>query len=186
VGAAFGGFGIAPVVAGHRSHTFGTQASHLARAVAPPPTPFPPSRMPTGGEIFVLLFLGGIGAIILVGAFLAPGLVIGQRLTGVACALVWLTGPLTVLLLNVRHRRRLRVRYRAYVRVWPAAVRAWQDAMVCLRCHVAFFPTGAVTDVPAARGLVPLGQFGPAVLAVAVKLTDRAELTGHVGDPEAS
>jgi hypothetical protein len=52
---------------------------------------------------------------------------------------------LAILLLAViMHSRKLQRRYEASLAVWPAYMHIWQNAMVCLRCYVAFFPAGAL------------------------------------------
>jgi hypothetical protein len=91
-------------------------------------------------------------------------------------SIAWLSVPLVVLSFGERRRHQRRVRYRAYRRIWPAAGRAWHEAMVCLRCHIAFFPAGTVDDVPAARQPIPMANFGSAVLAIGAQLTDHADV----------
>jgi hypothetical protein len=175
-GLAVGAFGVAPVVMGHRSYTVGTQASQLALSVAPPPVPQRPRRMPSAGEVVLLVLLGVPALIMLVVAVTAPNAPsIGARAVAVLFCLMLLAVPVTVLAFGERRRSRRRTNHRAYRRVWPTAIRAWQEAMVCLRCHIAFFPAAAAAGMPAARDAVPLPGFGAAVLAVGMQVTEWAE-----------
>jgi hypothetical protein len=125
--------------------------------------------MPSAGEVVLLVLLGVPALIMLVVAVTAPNAPsIGARAVAVLFCLMLLAVPVTVLAFGERRRSRRRTNHRAYRRVWPTAIRAWQEAMVCLRCHIAFF-------MPAARDAVPLPGFGAAVLAVGMQVTEWAE-----------
>lgn len=82
-----------------------------------------------------------------------------DRSSGLAVALAFLSLMLVAYAAFYRQGRKLKRRYEDYAAVWPAMMRVWQSAMVCLRCHGAFFPPDSALLGVGSGHLVPLDVF---------------------------
>lgn len=173
-GMAAGGFGAVPALLGLHGHTVGTQASGLAVAVAPPPAPGAPRRLPGTGETVVAALFGLPGiAVTWITLDFQPDIdQPSSRALLQALALMRVAIAVFILLLGQIRLFRRRKAYRVYRRIWPAASRAWRQAMVCLRCHLAFFPDGTPVHSGGAHGVIPLGRFRSTVLDIGAATTE--------------
>lgn len=166
--AAGGVLGAGPVVMGTVSH--GTQASHLALRLSPPPAP----RRRTAVNCGVLLLFAALIGLGLWGVVAAatsdPATEPSRRVAGVIIAIVFF-GLVAVLFgLVLGKGRRLKGEYDDYAAVWPAMSHVWQNAMVCLRCHGIFFPPGVLHAGLGPSGLIPIDAFHDAVTEIGTRL----------------
>ncbi|MCR3742196.1 hypothetical protein BS35_004761 [Actinomadura glauciflava] len=157
-----GGIGTGPMAMGVTMH--GTHVSNLAQRLAPPAAPQRRSAWNCG--VFALF-----GLLIIMGLLGLSGYLLHSepsestdRTVGLAVAIVFFCLVPVVIGLLLVQGRRLKRRYENYAAVWPAMMHVWQSAMVCLRCHGAFFPPGAIQAENGAGQLIPLDAF-PAVVA---------------------
>lgn len=148
----------------------GTQISHLAMRLAPPPPPRRRSAWTCGTVLPFTLFLG-IGVIGVSGVATSnrpgqPDLRWGYLVTAVVC----LALATVVYLVAFVQGRRLKRGYEAYAAVWPSMMHIWQNAMVCLRCHGAFFPPGALHPSIGPSRLIPIDAFQAAVTEIGSRI----------------
>lgn len=174
-----GGIGAGPMAMAVTSH--GTQTSHLAMRLAPPP---PPRRRSAWncGVILLLTVLLGMSAIAasMASASTRPGQPddhVRYLVTAVVCAAL----AVVVYVVAFVQGRRLKRGYAAYAAVWPAMMRTWQSAMVCLRCHGAFFPPGVLHASLGPSRLIPLDAFHAAVGDIGARMA-----LGELAAPERS
>jgi hypothetical protein len=163
-GIAVGGSLAGPMAARVTSH--GTQASHLALRLAPPPQPRRRSAWGCG-TLFAFLGSIGVGAVAFAGSSVTTGttavkgIVIG---VGAFCVVP------VLLVATFRRERALKREYREYAAVWPAMTQVWQNAMACLRCHGVFFPPEVPYPRLAAGQLIPIDRFHDAVTEIGTRL----------------
>jgi hypothetical protein len=172
------GAGTAPM--GYHYGPISAVSSQLAMLVAPHTPPYRPQRAPSGWEFALFLCVGVPGTLIAgyaVSARDAPSL--GARFGGLFIGLTMLAIPVIGWSFAQPGRRRRWAAYEAYQRIWPEVARAWWEAFLCLRCHIAFYAAGALQGVDAARRMIPLPEFRVAVLAVASQATSLAELAAR-------
>ncbi|MEV5747948.1 hypothetical protein AB0L00_09025 [Actinoallomurus sp. NPDC052308] len=163
-----GGIGAGPMAMAVTSH--GTQTSHLAMRLAPPPPPRRRSALNCGVVLMFAMFIG-LGLIALSGFSLndRPDQA-SDRWTYLATAVVCLCLTAAVYLMVLVQGRRLKRGYEAYAAVWPAMMHTWQNAMVCLRCHGAFFPPGVLHPSLGPSRLIPLDGFHAAVSDIGARI----------------
>ncbi|MCO5993022.1 hypothetical protein [Actinoallomurus rhizosphaericola] len=161
-GVAVGGvIGAGPMAMAVTSH--GTQTSHLAMRLAPPP---PPRRRSAWncGVVLIFAISTGIG-LIAVSQLSVSGRAeqAGDRWGYLVTSVVGFGLAMAVYVMAFVQGRRLKRGYEAYAAVWPAMMHTWQNAMVCLRCHGAFFPPGVLHSSLGPSRLIPIDAFHAAV-----------------------
>lgn len=148
----------------------GSSASHLALLLAPPPAPRRDSAWNCGVfmAVAVIIFMGLMGVL---GALLSDGPEDSAERLGATLFAVGLFCLLPlVFAFAAREDRKLARRYEDYAAVWPAMLHLWRTAMICLRCHGAFFP-GGLPQVGLAPGvLLPAEGFRRAVAEIGARL----------------
>lgn len=174
------GIGPGPASMGCRYGPIGAMSSQLAMLVAPHPAPYRPRRTPSDWE-FALFLLVGVPGLLVAGYAVstrdAPSLT--ARFGELVIGLMMLAIPVIVWWFARRGRRRRWAAFEAYQRIWPEVARAWWEALLCLRCHIAFYARGSLPGVDAARRMIPLPEFRVAVLAVASQATNLAEFAAR-------
>ncbi|MFC4907735.1 hypothetical protein [Actinomadura gamaensis] len=150
-GMAFGAvIGAGPMAMSTSSH--GVHASNLALRLAPPPQPV--RQSPWNCGIFALLAsIVGFSLIPLLGWLVEHDPMALAVFVAVLCAV-----PVVVLLVLVRGQR-LKQRHQVYAARWPAMMRIWQSAMICLRCHGTYFPPDALPAGLRPSQLLPVDLF---------------------------
>jgi hypothetical protein len=158
-----------PMVA--RVTSTGTQASHLALRLAPPPEPRRRSAFGCGAWLGLVLLVC-FGLIGLIGASVASGPDAAKdRLVGYLAGIISLCLVPVVIFVTIRRERALKREYQSYAAVWPAMTQVWQTAMACLRCHGVFFPPGTpLTAMVGGTQLLPIDDFQNAVTDLGTRL----------------
>ncbi|MEE1783222.1 hypothetical protein PUR71_09880 [Streptomyces sp. SP17BM10] len=164
------GVGVIPSFGSSTVHTSGSSSSLLASHIAPPP---PPRLAQPGGGCglaVVLAFAAAWGVILLPYLFTS-----GDKDAGRNAAIMFtvLGGPFVfaavMMLINrAKSRRQAREAFQSHSVVYPSFATAWSAAYLCLRCHVAYVPEGALAT--GASPAVPVHRFPDLVATTAARL----------------
>ncbi|MFD7902677.1 hypothetical protein ACFV4F_38595 [Kitasatospora sp. NPDC059722] len=163
------GVGVVPSFGSSTVHSSGSTSSLLASHIAPPP---PPRLVrPSGGcALAIVVAVAAAWALAML-----PLLTSGDKGAGQNSAIAFtvLGGPfvLAAVLLIIqrsRTRRRSQKAFEAHSVVYPSFATAWSAAYLCLRCHVAYVPEGALGI--GASPAVPVHRFPDLVASTAARL----------------
>jgi hypothetical protein len=154
------------------------QASHLAMRIAPPPIPRRGSVWNCGilvilGACTFMALLGLGGVLVSSGppdSSISSAEQSHDRTVGYAFVIVFTGIILATFVVMLARSRTLKRRYDDYKAVWPAMTHLWQNAMLCLRCHGAYFPPGAVHHDLGPRHLIPLDTFQHVIADLGTRL----------------
>ncbi|MEV7027850.1 hypothetical protein [Kitasatospora sp. NPDC093558] len=164
------GVGVIPTFGSSTVHTSGSSSSLLAAHIAPPP---PPRLAPQGsscGLAIVIALAAAWGVILLPYLFTS-----GDRNAGTNSAIMFtiLGGPFVfaavmMIIQRSKARRRSQEAFAAHSVVYPSFATAWSATYVCLRCHVAYVPEGALPI--GASPAFPVHRFPDLIAATAARL----------------
>ncbi|QKG27252.1 beta-glucoside-specific phosphotransferase system enzyme II [Actinomadura verrucosospora] len=99
-----------------------------------------------------------------------------DRAVGLAVAITFFSLIPIAFVLFLIQGRRLKRHYEDYAAVWPTMMHVWQSAMICLRCHGAFFPADTIQTGIDPGHLIPLDAFRDTVVDVGNRIALAARI----------